>query len=164
LAVQPAEPDWINHRPRERYGPWHAKGHSPVPHFSPSLEVRTGAHPGIYLIVILGSLTIEDPERPARGFGSQLVRLHAAPKSAVMLPIRTPSRAPVPLSLCLTASAPRRPGLPPRGHWKAAALLLGWRHRQSESGALDTAALVGVLRCSPLLSPRPHRMSCTRMV
>ena len=34
-----------------------------------ALEVRTGAHPGIYLIVLLGSLTMEDPERPVRSFG-----------------------------------------------------------------------------------------------
>ena len=31
---------------------------------------------------------MEDPERPVRSFGSQLVRLYAASYSAVMLPIR----------------------------------------------------------------------------
>ena len=59
----------------------------PGQRFCIALEVTTSGHAGTYPIVLLGSSTIEDPEWPARSFGSQLVRLYAAPTSAVMLPI-----------------------------------------------------------------------------
>jgi hypothetical protein len=57
-----------------------------------ALEVTTSGHPGTYPIALLGSSTMADPDFPARSFGSQLLRLYAAPTTAVMLPI---SRSPV---------------------------------------------------------------------
>ena len=59
----------------------------PGQHFVIALEVTASGRPGIYPIVLLGSSTIAEPLFPARSFGSQLVRLYAAPNSAVMLPI-----------------------------------------------------------------------------
>ena len=58
--------------------------------FCIALEVTTSGHAGTYPypIVLLGSSTIEDPEWPARSFGSQLVRLYAAPHTQVLLPIK----------------------------------------------------------------------------
>jgi hypothetical protein len=58
-----------------------------------ALEVTTSGHPGIYPIVLPGSSTIAEPLFPARSFGSQLVRLYAAPTTPVLLPItRTPAQ------------------------------------------------------------------------
>ena len=56
--------------------------------FCIALEVTTSGHAGTYPIVLLGSSTIADPEWPARSFGSQLVRLYAAPHTQVLLPIK----------------------------------------------------------------------------
>jgi hypothetical protein len=55
--------------------------------FCIALEVTTSRHLGLYPIVLLGSSTLEDPEFPARSFGSQLVHLYAAPQTQVLLPI-----------------------------------------------------------------------------
>jgi hypothetical protein len=184
LVVQPTEPDWISHRPRERYGPWHAKGHSPVPHFSSCLEPRRG----------------EDPERPVRSFGSQLVHLYAAPKRAVMLPIgrsnaqgaarifvdisgvlldaqrptgteadapldpRNPlpcPSAPQPSSYSLGTEAPRTPG-----PWalEDSGAALGLAPPPERVGRAGHCGACGCPALLPLLSLRPHRMSCTRMV
>jgi hypothetical protein len=52
-----------------------------------ALEVTTSRHLGTYPIVLPGNSTIADPAFSARSFGSQLVRLYAAPNSEVMLPI-----------------------------------------------------------------------------
>ncbi len=59
----------------------------PGQRFVIALEVTTSRHLGTYPIVLLGSSTIAEPLFPARSFGSQLVRLYAAPQSGVMLPI-----------------------------------------------------------------------------
>ena len=48
-----------------------------------SLEVYTGAAPGIYPIAITGISTISDPAFPARRFGSQRVLVYADPDSQV---------------------------------------------------------------------------------
>jgi hypothetical protein len=52
-----------------------------------ALEVTTSHQLGTYPIVLSGSSTLAEPLFPARSFGSQLVRLYAAPHSEVMLPI-----------------------------------------------------------------------------
>jgi hypothetical protein len=62
--------------------------HQPRQSFVIALEVTAHGHTGLYPIVLTGSSTIEDPEFPARSFGSQLVHLYAASDTEVLLPIK----------------------------------------------------------------------------